>query len=918
MADAMDRATPDLKVDSKEQARFASFYRSLTEDPDAMVFRIFERKEYYSAHGASAEPIARNYFSTTSVIKHTNSVPYITFSINKYNAIIRDLLLVRGENVEVFAADGGGWKLAKRGSPGNLTEFEDELGQDIREAATVLALKLGGTQEVPVVGVAFADSVGTQLLTSEFQDDDRFSNLESLLVQNGVKEVLLEKSSLANFAKLDDVFERVHVKVTEKQKRSFTAANVEQDLRRLLGDSAAKGAPQLEQRVALPALACLLEYLDLLGDESNYGTFKMSEYQLAEFMRVDAAAIRALNIFALPGDPKNACLFGLLNKTKTPMGSRTMNRWLRQPLLDLEAIGKRHDIVEAFVEDTELRSGLADKLRKTPDLRRYVKKFRRGQGVLQDLIALYDLLVRMPDVLDDLKAYEGEHAALLAAEFTQPLEAQSGAARQYVNMVETTVDLDELAQNRYCVNARFDEDLADLKQVKDEVHEKIARHHDDVCKKLASIKTKGASGVKLEERDDNIHKGFNFVVTQANEVKIRGKKEYEVIQAKKSGAYFLTPELRTFSKEYYAAHSAYLESQEDIVSKAMEVAATFTPVFEELELVLAKMDVLLSFATATVDAPTPYTRPIMRPMGEGVVELRASRHPCVEVVQDDKPFIANDVSLGRTAEAGLLHLITGPNMGGKSTYIRQVGVALLMAQAGCFVPADEATLTVVDNILCRVGAGDSQLRGVSTFMSEMLETAAILRTATKDSFVIIDELGRGTSTYDGFGLAWAISEHLATKTRAACLFATHFHELTELADQQESVKNRHVAAHIENGQLTFLYKVENGACDQSFGIHVAEMAAFPAEVVSMAKRKARELEDFGMPAGGVQTPKQDAEATAVVDQKISTYLRDFAAIEYDGDGGSAVQEGVKRLKTQLEAEDNAILRNLMTELATVA
>ena len=323
--------------------------------------------------------------------------------------------------------------------------------------------------------------------------------------------------------------------------------------------------------------------------------------------------------------------------------------------------------------------------------------------------------------------------------------------------------------------------------------------------------------------------------------------------------------------------------------------------------IIAELDVLLSFSFRCASASTPYTRPRMLSPDDsqnpGEITLVASRHPCLEV-QADCNFIPNDVSLVKGKSS--FTIITGPNMGGKSTYIRQIGVIVLMAQIGCFVPCSDSKITVCDSILARVGASDSQLRGVSTFMAEMLETSTILKSATSRSLIIIDELGRGTSTYDGFGLAWAISEHISASLDAFCLFATHFHELTTLEQQQKNVKNLHVTAITQEGKLTMLYKVNEGPCAQSFGIEVAKLAQFPSEIVEMAKRKAEELETSSARANRISDKRaRKSQVETDGERAIRDILQEFVEIPLSTLDPENLLAKLSEIKAKIDEEASA-------------
>ncbi|KAI5817471.1 muts domain V-domain-containing protein [Pyronema omphalodes] len=838
---------PELKVE--DESGFISFFNRL---PETDAIRLFERNDFYTVHGRDAIFVATTVYKTTSVIRQLgssrNALESCTLSIAAFRNFLREVLFVQGKRVEIWQPKGkGSWEIGKQASPGNLQDVEEDFAGQIESAPVILAVKIQAKGDERVVGVCFADASVRELGISEFQDNEVYSNFESLIIQLGVKEVVLQADANGKdleLKKVRELIDRCNVVLTHNKASDFAVKDIEQDLSRLLtSDGAAGILPHAENKVAMGAANALIKYLSLMSDESNFGQYHLYQHDLSQYMKLDASAVRALNLMPGPRDgSKNMSLYGLLNKCKTSIGTRLLGQWLKQPLMSLEDIERRHILVEAFVEDTDLRQTMQEEhLKKIPDLYRLSKRFQRGLANLEDVVRAYQVVITLPGFIGTLEGVMDEkYRDPLDEQYTNKFREMSANLEKLQELVETTVDLDAIDNHEFVIRPEFNEDLMNIRARIDDLKDQMDREHKRASRDLDQERDK-----KLFLENHKVH-GWCFRLTRTEAGSIRNKKEYKEITTQKNGVYFTTNTLKDLNRDTDQATQNYDRTQRGLVDEVVNVASSYCPVLEELAGILAHLDVIVSFAHVSVHAPTAYVRPKMHARGTGNTILKEARHPCMEM-QDDIQFITNDVSLVRGESEFLI--ITGPNMGGKSTYIRQIGVIALMAQAGCFVPCSEAELTIFDCILARVGASDSQLKGVSTFMAEMLETATILKSATSESLIIIDELGRGTSTYDGFGLAWAISEHIVKEIRCFSMFATHFHELTALSDEYPAVKNLHVVAHIgdrkeEGREVTLLYKVDEGVCDQSFGIHVAELVKFPSKVVKMAKRKADELEDF--------------------------------------------------------------------------
>nr|XP_019008106.1 DNA mismatch repair protein MSH2 [Kwoniella pini CBS 10737]OCF46887.1 DNA mismatch repair protein MSH2 [Kwoniella pini CBS 10737] len=889
---------------------------------DGMI-RLFDRGDYYSAHGKDAIHIANEIFRTTTVLKYLGSgkpststsqasrgLASVTISPSLTKQFLRDALTIKQMRIEIYVPeervpgrkDNTRWVSNKVASPGNLIQLEDLLfnDQSLSSSSVIAALRIQVKESQRIVGVAYIDNNERLLGVGEFVEDESFGNTESLLIQLGVKECIMqldEKETNHDLTKLKTLIERCQIIVTPRRHADFQARNVEQDLNRLLDETNAGVAlPEFDMKAAMSAMSALLIYLNLLADTTMHGQYRLHKHDLSQYMKLDASALKALNLMPQPnetGGSKNMSLYGLLDRCKTSQGKRLLARWLKQPLVNKHEIVQRQTIVEAFVDDTTARRSIQDEILKVmPDFHRISKKFHRRVAGLEDVVRVYQAVNKLPDLNRILEGVEPLNAIakdLIEEVYLKPLREHADNLANYTQMVEDTIDLEEMNRHNFVLLPTFDDNLERLKKELLEVRDQLDDEHMRVGRELNLDTDK-----KLHLENHQVYK-YSFRVTKAEAGSLRGKKGYIDLATQKSGTIFTTPHLKQLSENYFDLQAQYDKSQRHLVKEVVGIAASYTPILEILDNLIAAIDVTVSFAHVSANAPIPYVKPTLTEKGTGDIILQNARHPVLEI-QDDVTFIPNNHDM-RKDESEFI-VLTGPNMGGKSTYIRQIGAIALLAQIGCFVPADEAQLPIFDCILARVGAGDSQLKGVSTFMAEMLETATILKSATKDSLIIIDELGRGTSTYDGFGLAWAISEHIASKIRCFCLFATHFHELTSLDQSLSHVKNLHVEALVSdkrdaNGKqdrnITLLYQVKEGVCDQSFGIHVAELANFPESVVKLAKRKAEELEDFGDgdPDESLTkyTKEETDEGTALIQQFLNTWKsRTTTPMNGDGQG----------------------------------
>jgi DNA mismatch repair protein MutS len=572
--------------------------------------------------------------------------------------------------------------------------------------------------------------------------------------------------------------------------------------------------------LATGAAAALLHYLRETQRAALDHLERPAFYNRADALVLDATTVRNLELVEplFAGESKESTLLYVLDRTRTGMGGRLLRRRMLAPSIDVAEINARLDAVAEMHASPMLRSAIAGDLASILDLERLLSKLALATAGPRDLGALARSLAVVPSLKKHLEGAKSQN-----------------------------LELDEIADVRDPVLAALADEppvnLADLGVIRDGFDPRLDELR-DISKNsktyLAQIEQRERSRTNigsLKVRFNNVF-GYYIEISKAN--LHLAPPDYERKQTLVNAERFTTPELKELEVKILEAEEKMLLIEREIFEALRALSASHATRIKKTAAGIAELDVTVALAETA--AENRYTRP--RFDGDGEMRVVAGRHPVIEklAAKDAQRFIPNDLYFHPANE--FIAVITGPNMGGKSTYLRQAALLTILAQMGSFVPAESAMLPIIDRVFTRIGAADNLARGRSTFMVEMTETAVILNTATERSLVVLDEIGRGTSTYDGLALAWAVVEHIHKNIRAKTLFATHYHELTELAETLPGVRNLHVSVKESGDQILFLRRVEPGAADKSYGIEVARLAALPMSVIERARQILAHHEDF--------------------------------------------------------------------------
>ncbi len=695
-------------------------------------------------------------------------------------------------------------------------------------------------------GIAYVDISTGEFAATEISGKDVYNQVRSEFYRLSPSEIVWPDSlpQPENLPGFLSIFEAWHFELgrcNENLKSHFSVATLD-------------GFGLRGMSMAVRAAGAILAYLEDTQRQALKLLTDLSIYTLDEFMVLDAETRRNLELTETLRSAKvQGSLLGILDQTETPMGGRLIHQWVSKPLLDVEQINQRLDAVEALHQNGLLRAELQDTLADFDDLERLTNRVRSGHAIPRDLVALRENLSRLPKV----KAVLSKDIPAL-----KPTLDKIHLCKDQLALLEAAIQDDPPATlaNIGIIRKGFS---AELDQILGS--SKHAREWIGTLEKNEKART----GIKTLKVGYNKVYGYYIEVTKSNTDLV--PEEYIRKQTLVNAERYITPELKEYETLVLNAEEQIHEIESRVFAQVCVELSQGTNDLLETARGIAELDAYASLAeTAAVN---DYHRPAL--VAEKCLEITDGRHPVVEKLRTAERFVPNDAIF---SDGEIIRIITGPNMSGKSTFLRQVALIVLMAQMGSFVPAEKAKIGLVDRIFTRIGAQDEIHAGQSTFMVEMIEAANILHNATSRSLLILDEIGRGTSTYDGVSIAWAMVEYIHSHPdlKATTLFATHYHELTELADLLPGVRNYNVAVSEADGKVIFLHKIIPGGADRSYGIHVAQLAGLPRPVIQRANEILEQLEDS---SGNTLEKKQTTRQQLTLFPENNPFLEAFKDLD---------------------------------------
>ena len=714
-------------------------------------------------------------------------------------------------------------------------------------------------------GISVCDISTGEFLATQIVEHNNFARLLDEISRYSPAEIIVSDMMFNSKTEIEKIKERFETYISKESEESFDGEyELLSGMYNIIDDKNEKIKNLSNKKLAIYAINALLKYLEDTQKTSldHINTIKI--YNTTRYMALDINARRNLEITEKMRDKsKKGTLLWVLDKTSTSMGGRLLRRWLNDPLIDRKEINDRLDAVEELKDSIILRGDVVDALKKVYDIERLAGKISYGNANGRDMISLKNSVKQLPEIKKVLST------------------TGAGLLKEIYENIDTLNDIYEIIEKSIVDEPPIG--------VKDGGIIKIG--YDPEIDKLKLATTEGKKWIlelEAKEREQTgikgLKVGFNKVfgyfieVTKSNLSMVPDR--YVRKQTLTNCERYITEELKNLENQILGAeervvtleYNAFCEIRSSIEKQIQRIQKTAT--------LVSTLDVLVSFATVAEDMN--YVKPEVD--NGGVIDIKEGRHPVIEKMISNSNFVPNDTYLDE--EGNRLAIITGPNMAGKSTYMRQVALITLMAQVGSFVPASYAKIGVVDKIFTRVGASDDLSMGQSTFMVEMMEVATILKEATKNSLVILDEIGRGTSTYDGLSIAWAVAEFIADKEKcgAKTLFATHYHELTELENKVEGVKNYSIAVKEKGEDIIFLRKIVDGGTDESYGVHVARLAGVPQVVTKKANEILQSLERRNVLNNKIieQTPKKEsADQIDMYNYKIAEVAHEIDRIDFN-------------------------------------